>query len=57
VIPREVCEQLKLKLGDTLRFRLTYKGILLDKVTEAGDPFAAFSEWMSEADDKAFADL
>jgi antitoxin PrlF len=57
VIPREVCEQLKLKLGDTLRFRLTYKGILLDKATEAGDPFAAFSEWMSEADDKAFADL
>jgi antitoxin PrlF len=57
VIPREVCEQLKPKLGDTLRFRLTYKGILLDKATEAGDPFAAFSEWMSEADDKAFADL
>jgi bifunctional DNA-binding transcriptional regulator/antitoxin component of YhaV-PrlF toxin-antitoxin module len=57
VIPREVCEQLKLKPGDTLRFRLTYKGILLDKATEAGDPFAAFSEWTSEADEKAFADL
>src|SRR6266516_2082132 len=38
VIPREVCEQLKLKPGDTLRFRLTDEGILLDKAIEAGDP-------------------
>ena len=57
VIPREVCEQLKLRHGDTLRFRLTDKGILLDKTIEAGDPFAAFSEWISEADEKAFANL
>jgi len=57
VIPREVCEQLKLKPGDTLRFRLTDEGILLDKAIEAGDPFAAFSEWTSEADERAFADL
>jgi antitoxin PrlF len=57
VIPREVCEQLKLKPGDTLRYRLTNDGILLDKAIEAGDPFAAFSEWTSEADEKAFADL
>ena len=57
VIPREVCEQLKLKPGDTLRFRLTDKGILLDKATEAADPFAAFSEWMSEADEKAYGGL
>ena len=57
VIPHEVCEQLKLRHGDTLRFRLTDKGILLDKATEAGNPFAAFSEWRSEADEKAFADL
>jgi len=57
VIPREVCERLKLKPGDTLRFRLTEEGILLDKAIEAGDPFAAFSEWTSEADERAFADL
>ena len=57
VIPRKVCERLKLKPGDTLRFRLTEEGILLDKAIEAGDPFAAFSEWRSEADEKAFADL
>ena len=58
VIPRKVREQLKLKPGDTLRYRLTDDGILLDKATEAGDnPFAAFSEWTSEADDKAYSEL
>ena len=58
MIPREVCEQLKLKPGDTLRFRLTDEGVLLDKATEAGDdPFASFSEWTSEADEKAYGEL
>jgi antitoxin PrlF len=41
-----------------LRYRLTDDGILLDKATEAGDnPFAALSEWTSEADDKAYSEL
>jgi len=57
VIPREVREQLKLNPGDTLRYRITDDGILLDKATETGDPFAAFSEWMSEADEKAYGGL
>jgi antitoxin PrlF len=58
VIPREVREQLKLKPGDTLRYRMTEDGILLDKATETGDdPFAAFSEWTSEADEKAYGKL
>ena len=58
VIPREVREQLKLRPGDTLRFRLTADGILLDKATEAADdPFTAFSEWTSEADEKAYSRL
>jgi antitoxin PrlF len=58
VIPREVREQLKLKLGDTLRYRITEDGILFDKATEADDdPFAAFSEWTSEADEKAYGGL
>ena len=58
VIPREVRERLALKPGDTLRYRVTDKGILLDKASpgEADDPFAAFSEWC-EADEKAYADL
>jgi antitoxin PrlF len=57
VIPREVREQWKLKPGDTLRYRLTNDGILLDKAAEAGDPFATSSEWTSEADERAYADL
>jgi antitoxin PrlF len=58
VIPREVRERLQLKPGDTLRYRVTNDGILLDKATEAGDdPFASFSEWTSEADEKAYGRL
>jgi antitoxin PrlF len=54
VIPREVRERLRLKPGDTL---LTTKdGILLDKAP-ANDPFATFSEWSNEADEKAYGGL
>jgi antitoxin PrlF len=59
VIPREVRERLGLKPGDTLRYRVTEDGVLLDKTAanEADDPFAAFSEWSSEADEKAYGSL
>jgi antitoxin PrlF len=58
VIPRKVREQLKLKPGDTLRYRVTDDGILLDKAAEAsGGPFAVFSEWTSAADEKAYGGL
>lgn len=59
VIPREVREQLALKLGDTLRYRATENGVLLDKApaTVADDPFAAFTEWSSESDEKAYGGL
>jgi antitoxin PrlF len=59
VIPREVRERLGLKPGDTLRYRVTEGGVLLDKApaNEADDPFAAFSEWSSEADEKAYGSL
>jgi antitoxin PrlF len=59
VIPPEVRERLGLKPGDTLRYRVTDDGVLLDKApaNKAGDPFAALSEWSSEADEKAFAGL
>ena len=48
------------KAGDTLRYRVTADGVLLYKApatTEADDPFAAFSEWSSEADEKAYGNL
>jgi antitoxin PrlF len=59
VIPREVRERLSLKPGDTLRYRVTDEGVLLDKApaNESNDPFAAFSEWSSEADEKAYGSL
>jgi len=59
VIPREVRERLDLKPGDTLRYRVTEEGVLLDKApaTEADDPFATFSEWSNEADEKAYGSL
>jgi antitoxin PrlF len=55
VIPREVRECLGLKPGDTLRYRLTAEGVLLEKATD--DPLAAFSEWLGEADEKAYVSL
>jgi AbrB family looped-hinge helix DNA binding protein len=58
VIPREIRDQLKLKPGDTLRYRMTVAGIVLDKVSEAADdPFVSFSEWASEIDEEAYRDL
>lgn len=59
VLPRAVRETLGVRPGDTLRYRITENGVLLDKApaNEADDPFAAFSEWSSEADEKAYADL
>ena len=59
VIPREVRERLALKPGDTLRYRVTDAGVLLDKApaSEVDDPFATFSEWSNEADEKAYGGL
>jgi antitoxin PrlF len=58
-IPREVRERLQLKPGDTLRYRLTGASAFLDKAqaSDAADPFAAFSEWSGEADEKAYGKL
>lgn len=58
VLPRIVRETLGIGPGDTLRYRVTDKGVLLDKAPAGeDDPFAAFSEWSGAADEKAYADL
>jgi antitoxin PrlF len=59
VIPREVRQRLEVKSGDTLRYRMTEAGVLLDKApaNEAKNPFATFSEWSNEADEKAYGGL
>ena len=59
VLPREVRERLKISPGDRLRYVIDDKGVRIEKEAPApdDDPFAAFSEWSSEADEEAFADL
>ena len=58
MLPRAVREVLGIRPGDTLRYRLTDKGVLIDKApASAHEPFAGFSEWSGEADEKAYADL
>ncbi|MCR9120641.1 MAG: AbrB family transcriptional regulator [Phyllobacteriaceae bacterium] len=58
VVPRPIREKLGLKPGDLLRYRQTRLGIIVEKVVPADDdPFAVFTEWSSEADDEAYADL
>ena len=58
VLPRAVRANLGIKPGDTIRYRLTKEGVLIDKApAEADDPFAGFTEWLSEADEKAYGKL
>jgi antitoxin PrlF len=58
VIPQEVRRKLGIKPGDRLRYRMTGKGVLLEKAElESDDPFATFTEWSSEADERAFKSL
>lgn len=58
MIPREIREKLGLAPGDQLRFVETDHGIMIEKARVVeDDPFAAFSEWSSAADEEAYADL
>lgn len=58
VIPREVRARLGLKAGDRLAYRMTAKGVTIEKAhAQADDPFASFTEWSGEADERAFGKL
>lgn len=60
VLPKQVREALAIGPGDTLRYRITEQGVLIDKAlraAEADDPFATFAEWAGAADDEAYGDL
>jgi antitoxin PrlF len=59
VLPRAVREALGIKPGDTLRYRITDAGVLIDKAApkKTGNPFAVFVEWSMAADEKAYAEL
>lgn len=58
VLPRAVRTKLGLKPGDTVRFDIEDDRITVRKHHPLeDDPFQAFTEWSSKADDEAYADL
>jgi antitoxin PrlF len=59
VVPKAVREKLGLKPGDLLRYVFEGGRVVIERVrTEAeDDPFAAFHEWASEADERAYKSL
>lgn len=59
VLPRAVRKRLRISPGDRLRYLVDDRGVYIDKDTPAkeSESFPTFSEWSSEADEKAFADL
>lgn len=59
VLPREVREKLRIRPGDRLRYVMDEKGVRIerDEARVEDDPFVAFAEWSSEADDEAYGDL
>ncbi len=59
VLPRAVRALLKISPGGRLRYLVDDCGVRIDIDTPAKEcePFSTFSEWSSEADEKAFADL
>jgi antitoxin PrlF len=59
VLPAEVRERLRIKPGDRLRYIIDETGVRIERSApnEEDDPFATFTEWASDADDEAYADL
>jgi antitoxin PrlF len=58
-IPKAVREYLNLRPGDLLRYKLERNGTSIKLITDQAfaDPFATFTEWASEADERAFNSL
>jgi antitoxin PrlF len=58
-IPQPVRAALHLMEGDELAYEIDGDRVILTKVSDRGaeDPFAAFTEWDSPADRKAYAKL
>jgi len=57
-IPQAVRRALGLKPGDRLAYQLEEGRVILTRAEAAVDnPFASFSEWSSEADERAYRDL
>ena len=58
-IPQPVRNALRLTPGDGLAYVIDGDRVILTKALTGvmEDPFATFSEWASEADQRAYADL
>lgn len=59
VIPKAVRDKLGLEPGDVLIYRFDGARVVIEraKVSPEDDPFAVFSEWAGEADEKAYGAL
>ena len=59
VIPKAVRERLGLKPGDLLRYVFEGDRVVIERVSSEAedDPFATFTEWASEADERAYKSL
>ena len=58
VIPKEIRKRLGLKPGDLIRYKVTEKAVEIERAgAPADDPFASFTEWASDADEKAYGKL
>jgi antitoxin PrlF len=58
-IPQPVRNALRLKEGDELAYAIEDGRVIMTKASSdpVDDPFAAFTEWDSEADRRAYANL
>ena len=58
-LPRAVRSALGVSAGDQLAYRIDGESVILSKAFKprTDDPFATFSEWNSDADREAYADL
>ncbi len=58
-IPQSIRAALRLKKGDTITYSIDGEKVTLSraKPESADDPFAVFTEWDTEADRQAYADL
>jgi antitoxin PrlF len=58
-IPQAVRAALDLKQGDEIAYAIEDRRVVMTKAAATGgdDPFATFSEWAGEADQRAYAKL
>ncbi|OHC80204.1 MAG: transcriptional regulator [Rhodospirillales bacterium RIFCSPLOWO2_12_FULL_67_15] len=58
-IPQAVREALRVRAGDELAYKIERGKVIVTKAASmpADDPFAAFSEWASEHDQRAYGKL